>query len=215
MIIYHIGAEVETRRELLYSEVEEFFRDHEGRNHLVLDKQIFINATDKHDPEIEVLKQTITQLAFEHPCWGEQMPNASVSLELEIAELVAEGKQILSLKEIEELNAISKVTSAGLIVPDIVTGVKECLVMTMERISEFYQSTIQGKNGHQSPFHMEYSCSQLKCFISEEEALKTNEWVCDKHNLTHRTGNWVVWNQDKKNEQCEENCPGLSDDALN
>ncbi|XP_071144411.1 uncharacterized protein [Mytilus edulis] len=426
--------DVETRRALLYSEVEELFKDHEGRNHLVLDKQIFVNATDKNDQEIESLKKAITELTFDHPCWGEKMPNACVPLELEIAEMVAAGKQILSLVELEELNSISKVsvlhleqlhdflhfqhslgkiiyfdtrqlrdyviinplfmvevmrsfvtdkgfwpknrrmqvifsrmsesgiirredlyqiweqkdfrpilrykefifdilihldilaeqrrydttgsrlpvdnffvpcmvtqrnttsfmntectpekaiclafvfkgtvippalpnrlisaclsmwtlkqyegrmllfsgfivvsfdkahdivvcvegnnillyivhrTSAGLIVPDIATVVKECLVTTMERISDFYQSTINVKHSQQLPFHIEYSCFELKCFISEEAALQISEWVCDKHKLTHRQGNWVVWNQDKIKEQCELHCPGLQDSALN
>ncbi|XP_063407832.1 uncharacterized protein LOC134691311 [Mytilus trossulus] len=428
---------VETRRALLYSEVEELFKDHEGRNHLVLDKQIFVNATDKDDQEIESLKKAITELTFDHPCWGEDMPNACVPLELEIAEMVAAGKQILSLVELEELNSISKVsvldleqlndflhfqhslgkliyidtlqlrdyviinpllmvevmrsfvtdigfwpkkrrmqvifsrmsesgiicredlyqiweqkdfrpilrykefifnilihldilaeqrrydtatgsrlpvenffvpcmvtqrnttsfmntectpekaiclafvfkgtvippalpnrlisaclsmwtlkqyegrkllfsgfivvsfdkahdilvcvegnkillyivhkTAAGLIVPDIATGVKECLVTTMERISDFYQSTINVKHSQQSPFHIEYSCSNLKCLISEKEALQTNEWVCDEHKQTHRAGHFAVWNQDKEKEQeqCEQNCQGLGDDALN
>ncbi|VDH89973.1 Hypothetical predicted protein [Mytilus galloprovincialis] len=98
--------------------------------------------------------------------------------------------------------------SAGLIVPDIATGVKECLVTTMERISDFYQSTIHVKHGKQLPFHIEYSCFKLKCFISEEAALQISEWVCDKHKLAHRQGNWVVWNQDKIKEQCELHCPG-------
>ncbi|XP_071144403.1 uncharacterized protein [Mytilus edulis] len=427
--------DVESKREQLYNGVEELFKDHEGRNHLILTQRIFVNARDKTDPEIEVLKKTITDLTFEHPCWGEQMPNACVPLELEIAELVAEGKQILSFEDVEELNAISKVsvlspdqlkdflhfnhslgkivyfetpqlgnyviinpllmvevmrsfvtdkvfwpketrmqetfkrmsesgtirredlyliweqkdfsailpykefifniliyldilaeqrrydtttgsrlpvnnffvpcmviernttsfmdkectperaiclaflfkgtiippalpnrlisaclsmwtlkqhegrkllfsgfiglsfdkshdivvcvegnkillniihkTSSGLIVPDIATGVKECLVTTMERISDFYQSTIHATCSQQSPFQIEYSCSKMQCFISEKEALRTNEWVCDKHNLTHRDENWLVWNQDKKKEQCEQNCPGLSEDALN
>ncbi|CAG2206833.1 unnamed protein product [Mytilus edulis] len=101
---------IETQRESVFTGVEELFKDHEGRHHLVLDKRIFVNATDKFDSEIEVLKKTITDLTFEHPCWGERMPNACVPLELEIAELVAEGKQILSLAEVEELNAISKVS---------------------------------------------------------------------------------------------------------
>ncbi|CAG2187342.1 unnamed protein product [Mytilus edulis] len=418
--------DVETRRALLYSEVEELFRDHEGRNHLVLDKQIFVNATDKADQEIEDLKEAITELTFDHPCWGERMPNAWVPLELEIAELVAAGKQILSLEEVEELNTISKVsvldleqlheflhfqhslgkivyidteqlrdyviinpllmvevmrsfvtdkvfwpkkksmqeifrrmsdsgiicrgdmysiwdqkdfrailpykefifnilihldilaeqrrydiatgmrlpvenyfvpcmvternttsfmvkeckperaiclafvfkgtvippalpnrlisaclsmwnvkqykgrqllfsgfiglsfdkshdivvcvegnkillyivhrTSSGLIVPDIATGVKECLVTTMERISDFYHSTIHAKSSEKSPFHVEYSCSEMQCFISEKEALLEKGWVCEKHNYKDR--NWLVWNQDKKQEQCEPNCPG-------
>ncbi|XP_063407784.1 uncharacterized protein LOC134691279 [Mytilus trossulus] len=107
-------------------------------------------------------------------------------------------------------------TAAGLIVPDIATGIKECLVTTMERISDFYRSTIDVKHSQQLPFHIEYSCSELKCFICEEEALTsmTSEWVCDNHKIRHRAGNWVVWNQDKKKEQCEQNCSGLSDDAL-
>ena len=66
---------------------------------------------DKNDPEIEILKKIITELTFNHPCWGERMPNAWVPLELEIAELTAEGKQILSLKEIEELNNDSEVST--------------------------------------------------------------------------------------------------------
>ncbi|VDH96236.1 Hypothetical predicted protein [Mytilus galloprovincialis] len=362
--------DVETRRALLYSEVEELFKDHEGRNHLVLDKKIFVNATDKDDQEIEALKKAITELTFDHPCWGEDMPNACVPLELEIAEMVAAGKQILSLlqdyviinpllmvevmrsfvtdvgfwpkkKGLEEtfrrmsesgiirredlyqiwkqkdfrailpykefifniliyldilaeqrrydtttgsrlpvdnffvpcmvternktsfmdkectpekaiclafvfkgtvippalpnrliisfdkahdvvvcvegnkiLLYIVHTSSAGLIVPDVATGVKECLVTTMERISDFYQSTIHEKNIQQLPFQIEYSCSALKCFISEEKALQTNVWVCNEHKLTHRVGDWVVWNQDKNNEQCDQNCQGLSDDAL-
>ena len=88
-------------------------------------------------------------------------------------------------------------TSSGLIVPDIATGVKECLVTTMGRISDFYQSTIHAKRSKQSPFHIEYSCSKLHCFISEEEALQTSKWVCDEHKLTHRAGDWLVWNQDQ------------------
>lgn len=94
----------------MYSGVEELFKDHEGRSHLVLDKQIFINATDKGDPELEILKKTIADLTFEHPCWGEKMPKACVPLEIEIAEMVAKGRQIISLREVEELNLISTVS---------------------------------------------------------------------------------------------------------
>lgn len=65
----------------------------------------------KKDPEIEVLKDTITNLIFDHPCWGEKMPNACVPLELEFAELAAEGIHILPLKEVEELNYVSEVSA--------------------------------------------------------------------------------------------------------
>lgn len=71
---------------------------------------LFVNAKDKADPDIQNLKIAITELTFKHPCWGEKMPNAFVPLELEIAELVAEGIQMLSLVEVEELNSISQVS---------------------------------------------------------------------------------------------------------
>ena len=78
---------------------------------MVLKHRVFVNAMDKNDPEIEILKKIITKLTFDHPCWGERMPNAWVPLELEIAELTAEGKQILSITEIEELNNASEVST--------------------------------------------------------------------------------------------------------
>ncbi|XP_063436933.1 uncharacterized protein LOC134718366 [Mytilus trossulus] len=424
---------VETRREELYSGIEELFKDHEGKHHLVLRPLIFVNAKDKADPEIEVLKKTITELTFDHPCWGERMPNACVPLELEIAELVAEGKQIMSLVEVKELNAISEVSvlspeqltdflhyqhsrgkivyfdtpqlrdnviispllmvevmrsfitdvefwpkedktrktfkkmsengmiqkldlyqiweqeefcqilpfkeyifdmlihldivseqrrydtktgsrlpiehffvpcmltqrndtdfltqectpertlslafvfkgtiippalpnrlicaclsmwtlkqyrgrklmfsgfvglsvdkehdivvcvegnkillylihkrSKGLIVPEIATSVRECLHLTLERISEFYQSTVHEKVRSQLPFHTEYSCSRFICYFPEERlALKTDECVC-KHG-DDITLNWKVWNQEQKQKQCDPDCTGLSEDAL-
>ncbi|XP_063407996.1 uncharacterized protein LOC134691399 [Mytilus trossulus] len=439
---------VETRRKELYSEVEELFKDHEGKQHLVLSPMIFVNAKDKADPDIQILKKAITDLTFEHPCWGEQMPNACVPLELEIAELVAEGQQILSLKEVEELNSISQLsvlsseqltdflnfqhslgkviyfdtpqlkdfviisplllvevmrsfvtdkqfwpskttvhaifkkmsesgtiqrgelyqiweqeafskvlpykkyifdmlihldivseqrryntktgrrqsginffvpcmvtarnttkfmteectpkraiglaftfkgaiippalpnrlfsaclnmwnvktykeqkgkgttgekkeikllfsgflglsydkahdivvcveanriylyivhkTSNDLIVSDIATSIKESFYITLERIIEFYQSTVHARaSSLNKPFQVEYTCSKLECFITEEEALQRVEWVCEKHTLVHKRNHWNVWNQDQTKEECEDNCQGLSVDALN
>ncbi|XP_071122490.1 uncharacterized protein [Mytilus edulis] len=424
---------VDARREELYSGIEELFKDHEGQHHLVLKPLIFVNAKDQGDPEIEVLKKTITELTFSHPCWGERMPNACVPLELEIAELVAEGKQIMSLVEVEELNAISEVSvlspeqltdflhyqhslgkivyfdtpqlrdnviispllmvevmrsfitdvefwpkedrtrktfkkmsengmiqkvdlyqiweqeefrqilpfkeyifdmlihldivseqrrydtktgsrlqienffvpcmltqrnetdyltqectpertlslafvfkgtiippalpnrlicacfsmwtlkqyhgrklmfsgfiglsfdkehdivvcvegnkivlhlvhkrSKGLIIPDIATGVRDCLFVTLERISEFYQSSIHCKASSKLPFHTEYSCSKLNCFISENKmASDTEECICEHgENIKN---SWSIWNKKREQKQCDASCPGLSEDAL-
>ncbi|XP_076116488.1 uncharacterized protein LOC143083957 [Mytilus galloprovincialis] len=424
---------VETRREELYSGIEELFKDHEGKHHLVLRPLIFVNAKDQADPEIEVLKKTITELTFDHPCWGERMPNACVPLELEIAELVAEGKQILSLVEVRELNAISEVSvlspeqltdflhyqhslgkivyfdtpqlrdnviispllmvevmrsfitdvefwpkedktrktfkkmskngmiqkvdlyqiweqkefcqilpfkeyifdmlihldivseqrrydtktgnrlpvehffvpcmltqrndtdfllqectpertvslafvfkgtiippalpnrlicaclsmwtlkqyrgrklmfsgfvglsvdkehdivvcvegnkillhlvhkrSKGLIIPDIATSVRDCLFVTLERISEFYQSSIHCKASSKLPFHTEYSCSKLNCFTSEHKMVSEAEECFCEHGENIKT-NWSIWNKKREQKQCDANCPGLSEDAL-
>ncbi|CAC5404612.1 unnamed protein product [Mytilus coruscus] len=424
---------VETRREELYSGIGKLFKDHEGQHHLVLRPLIFVNAKNQEDPEIEVLKKTITELTFNHPCWGERMPNACVPLELEIAELVAEGKQIMSLAEVKELNAISEVSvlspeqltdflhyqhslgkivyfdtpqlrdnviispllmvevmrsfitdvefwpkedktrktfkrmslngmiqkvdlyqiweqeefrqilpfkeyifdmlihldivseqrrydtktgsrlpienffvpcmlsqrndtdfltqectpertvslafvfkgtiippalpnrlicaclsmwtlkeyrgrklmfsgfvglsfdrehdivvcvegskillylvhkrSKGLIIPDIATSVRDCLFITLERISEFYQSSINCKVSSKLPFHTEYSCSKLSCFISENKmASETEECLCEHgENIKN---NWSIWNKKREQKQCDANCPGLSENAL-
>ncbi|XP_071122882.1 uncharacterized protein [Mytilus edulis] len=426
--------DIETRRAELYSGVEKLFKDHEGRGHLVIDNQIFVNATDKTDPEIDVLKTAITDLTFQHPCWGESMPNASVPLELEIANLVSKGKQVLLLREVEELNSISKVsvlsneelrdflqfhhslgklvyfdtpqlkgyviisplllvevmrsfvtdiafwpkkglirntfermsgsgiiqrkdlyliweqkhfnkispykefifdmlihldilseqrrydtntgsrlpvenffvpcmltqrndtrfmthectpekaislafvfkgtiippalpnrlisaclsmwtvktyeekqllfsgfvglsfdkahdivvcvegnkillyivheTSNGLIVPDIATGIKECVFTTLERISDFYKSTVSSSR-QKLPFHIEYACSRLECHVTEEAALTTDEWICEEHKIVHTKDKWNIWNQDQTKEQCEMDCQGLQEGALN
>ncbi|CAC5375094.1 unnamed protein product [Mytilus coruscus] len=103
--------------------------------------------------------------------------------------------------------------SKGLIVPEIATSVRECLHLTLERISEFYQSTVHETVSRQLPFHTEYSCSRFLCYLSEERiALKTDEWVCNHgDNIKH---NWKVWNQEQKQKQCDPDCTGLSENAL-
>ncbi|XP_063436965.1 uncharacterized protein LOC134718395 [Mytilus trossulus] len=107
-------------------------------------------------------------------------------------------------------------TSNGLIVPDIATCIKECMFTTLERISEFYQSTVHVSSISQKlPFHIEYACSWLECHIPEEAAFTTDEWICDKHKIVHTKDSWNIWNQDQTKEQCEVDCTGLHDGALN
>ncbi|CAG2215694.1 unnamed protein product [Mytilus edulis] len=106
-------------------------------------------------------------------------------------------------------------TSNGLIVPDIATGIKETMFTTLERISEFYQSAVHvSSNSQKLPFHVEYSCSKLECFITEETALTTDEWICDKHKLSHTNEKWNIWNQNQKKEQCEENCQEIREENM-
>ncbi|CAC5414942.1 unnamed protein product [Mytilus coruscus] len=87
---------------------------------------------------------------------------------------------------------------------------------TLERISEFYKSTVHVSSSSQKlPFHIEYACSRLECHITEEAALTTDEWICDKHKIIHTKDKWNIWNQDQAKEQCEVDCPGLHEGALN
>lgn len=93
----------------MYEEIEDLFKDHYGYKHLVLKHRLFINARDEKDPELETLKTVISQLTFANPCWGEKMPNAWVPLELEISNLVSEGRNLLSFDELKTLNEASEV----------------------------------------------------------------------------------------------------------
>ncbi|CAC5420855.1 unnamed protein product [Mytilus coruscus] len=417
---------VETRRKELYSEVEELFKDHEGKQHLVLSPMIFVNAKDKADPDIQILKKAITDLTFEHPCWGEKCqmheveelnaisqvsvlsseqlndflhfqhslgkivyfdtaqlrdfviisplllveimrsfvtdrqfwpsdftvhaifkkmsesgtlqrgelyqiweqeafnkilpyrkyifdmlihldivseqrryntktgrrlptknffvpcmvternttnfmskectPNRAISLaftfkgaiippalpnrlisaclsmwnvktykeqkesgttgEKRDVKLLFSGFLGLSYDKAHDIVVcveanrihlyIVHKTSNELIVSDIATSIKETFCKTLERIIEFYQSTVHARtSSSRSPFHIEYSCSNLECFISEVDALQTAEWICDRHKLRHKRDHWNVWNENQGKKQCKDNCPGLAEDALN
>ena len=90
-------------------------------------------------------------------------------------------------------------TSKELIVRDIATGVKECLLATLERISEFYQSASNKTSSQQQPFHVELACSNFKCFLPETEAnaSETNNVICSGCNQNYEI---EIWNQDKVHE---------------
>ncbi|CAG2184689.1 unnamed protein product [Mytilus edulis] len=95
---------------------------------------------------------------------------------------------------LEEVKKCFVTALQGLIIPDIATSVRDCLFVTLERISEFYQSTIHCKANNKLPFHTEYSCSKLNCFTPEENmVVDTEECLCEHgENIKH---NWRVWNQ--------------------
>ncbi|CAG2198701.1 unnamed protein product [Mytilus edulis] len=103
--------------------------------------------------------------------------------------------------------------SKGLIIPDIATSVRDCLFVTLERISEFYQSSIHCKASSKLPFLTEYSCSKLNCFTSENKLVSETEECLCKHGENIKN-NWRTWNKKKEQKQCDANCPGLSEDAL-
>jgi hypothetical protein len=87
--------------------------------------------------------------------------------------------------------------SKGLIVPDIATGVKECLYATLERISEFYQSASNKQSSQQQPFHVELACPNFKCFLPEAKASESDHVKCSRCNQNYEV---EIWNQDKVQE---------------
>ena len=74
-------------------------------SHLVIDDQIFVNATDKTDPEMEQIKKTLIQQAKHQPTWGQYLPKCFVPLELEIAALVRKGVALISMNDMKKINS--------------------------------------------------------------------------------------------------------------
>lgn len=80
-----------------------------------------------------------------------------------------------------------------LIMPDVALCVRECLYTTLQRISEFYQSTIEDKSSQKLPFHLEFACSETTCFIPEKDALEMDCWICPCHLYKHGRHFWNIW----------------------
>jgi hypothetical protein len=74
-------------------------------SHLVIDDQIFVNATDKRDPEMEQIKKTLIQQAKHQPTWGQYLPKCFVPLELEIAALVRKGVALITMNDMKKINS--------------------------------------------------------------------------------------------------------------
>lgn len=101
--------------------------------------------------------------------------------------------------------------SKGLIVSDVATGVKECMHITLQRISEFYRSTVSNETTYKElPFHVEFACSDLTYYVPETTSFG-NIQLCPEHRNKVDVN---VWYQDKYVCKCDTLCVGLSLDAL-
>ena len=72
--------------------------------HLVLNDQIFVNATDKNDPEMRAIKKAIIDLAKKQPTWGEKVPKCFIPLELEFSNLVKKNIDLITMEDMQKIN---------------------------------------------------------------------------------------------------------------
>lgn len=72
------------------------------------DKVFFINATNSNDPQIELLKSKLVDIAFKQSTWGERRPIAWVPLELQISELRAKHVSVITKERVQELNRLNE-----------------------------------------------------------------------------------------------------------
>ncbi|OPL33810.1 neuralized pats1, partial [Mytilus galloprovincialis] len=73
-------------------ELTERFSSHKFHQHIMYTKVFFINATDKEDLDIDRLKDTLVDIAFQQSSWGQRMPIVWVPLDLQISDMRADGK---------------------------------------------------------------------------------------------------------------------------
>ncbi|CAG2245230.1 unnamed protein product [Mytilus edulis] len=82
----------------------EMFSSHKLQEHIMYDKVFFINATDADDLNIERLKDTLVDIAFQQSTWGQRMPIIWVPLELQITKLRAEGVKLITKERLMKMN---------------------------------------------------------------------------------------------------------------
>ncbi|VDI45415.1 Hypothetical predicted protein [Mytilus galloprovincialis] len=85
-------------------ELTQIFSSHKLEDHIQYDKVFFINATDAEDLEIDRLKDTLVDIAFQQSTWGQQMPIVWVPLDLSISDMRADGVKLITRKKLLEIN---------------------------------------------------------------------------------------------------------------
>ncbi|VDI60683.1 Hypothetical predicted protein [Mytilus galloprovincialis] len=85
-------------------ELRKMFSLHKLHEHIMYDNVFFMNATDAADQDIERLKDTLVDIAFQQSTWGQQMPIVWVPLDLQILDMRAEGVKLITKKRLLEIN---------------------------------------------------------------------------------------------------------------
>ncbi|VDI26732.1 Hypothetical predicted protein, partial [Mytilus galloprovincialis] len=89
-------------------ELTKAFSLHKLHEHIMYDKVFFINATDVADLEIDRLKDTLVDVAFQQSTWGQQMPIVWVPLDLQISDMREDGVKLITKKQLLEINQSNK-----------------------------------------------------------------------------------------------------------
>ncbi|XP_071143970.1 uncharacterized protein [Mytilus edulis] len=84
------------------------FSLHKLHEHIMYDNVFFMNATDAADQDIEHLKDTLVDIAFQQSTWGQQMPIVWVPLDLQISDMRADGVKLITKEKLLERNKSNK-----------------------------------------------------------------------------------------------------------
>ncbi|VDI58101.1 Hypothetical predicted protein [Mytilus galloprovincialis] len=99
------ASEVEYRRHELFEDISQMFEQTPLKQHLVIDDKIFVNAKDKHDPEMVKITRVIIRESEQQPTWGESLPKCFIPLELEFAYLIKRNVPLITVEHLQKINA--------------------------------------------------------------------------------------------------------------
>lgn len=73
--------------------------------HLVIGDNIFVNATDEKDPEMQTVQSSIIREVNIHPTQGQKLPRCFIPLELKFEHLVKKKMAVLTFEQLQRINA--------------------------------------------------------------------------------------------------------------
>ncbi|CAG2254340.1 unnamed protein product [Mytilus edulis] len=101
--------EIESRRHEIFGEINKMFQQTPLGQHLVIEDKIFVNAKDKHDTEMEKIKEVIISESERQPTWGELLPKCFIPLELEFASLTKRNIPLITLDHLKKINSLQPI----------------------------------------------------------------------------------------------------------
>ncbi|XP_071148100.1 uncharacterized protein [Mytilus edulis] len=101
--------DVEERRHEIFAEIYKMFQQTPLEQHLVIDDQIFVNATDEYDTEMEKIKEVFMSESERQPTWGELLPKCFIPLELEFASLIRRNITLITIEHLNKINALQPI----------------------------------------------------------------------------------------------------------
>ncbi|CAC5412535.1 unnamed protein product [Mytilus coruscus] len=99
-----VKGDIEEQRHSLENSIEILFQNHGGKKHLKYRPLIFVDARNKDDKDIDVLKKQLVEVALDHPRCGELMPTKFVPLELQLAQKGEDKQKIVTIEELKDMN---------------------------------------------------------------------------------------------------------------
>ncbi|XP_052080208.1 uncharacterized protein LOC127718253 [Mytilus californianus] len=103
------ALDVEPKRQQLFHDIEQMFSGSSLLSHLVIKDKIFVNARNKHDPEMTKIKKIIIEQAMEQPTWGQKLPKCFIPLKLEFDSLLNRNIPLITMEHMQTINNVQPV----------------------------------------------------------------------------------------------------------